>query len=64
MHSSLLHEYNRSIPRVLKNAIDWASRPYGDNASDGKVAAIISASIGMIGSISTLQSGPSSHTLM
>lgn len=42
-------EYNYSIPGVLKNAIDWASRPYGDNAWDGKAAAIMGASIGFIG---------------
>lgn len=42
-------EYNRSIPGVLKNAIDWASRPYGDNALRGKPVAIIGASIGAIG---------------
>jgi chromate reductase len=42
-------EYNYSIPGILKNAIDWASRPYGDNAFDGKPAAIMSASIGMLG---------------
>lgn len=42
-------EYNRSIPGVLKNAIDWASRPYMDNSFNGKVAAIMSASIGMLG---------------
>ncbi len=42
-------EYNRSIPGVLKNAIDWASRPYNDNAFSGKIAAIISASMGMLG---------------
>ena len=41
-------EYNYSIPGVLKNAIDWASRPYGDNAWDGKPAAIMGASIGSI----------------
>jgi chromate reductase len=42
-------EYNYSIPGVLKNAIDWASRPYGDNAFDGKPVAIMGASIGMLG---------------
>ncbi len=42
-------EYNYSIPGVLKNAIDWASRPYGDNAFEGKPVAVISASIGMLG---------------
>ena len=42
-------EYNYSVPGVLKNAIDWASRPYGDSAWDGKPAAIMGASIGNIG---------------
>jgi len=42
-------EYNYSIPGVLKNAIDWASRPYPDNAFDGKPVAIMGASIGMLG---------------
>lgn len=42
-------EYNYSIPGVLKNAIDWASRPYGDSAWNGKPAAIMGASIGTIG---------------
>jgi chromate reductase len=42
-------EYNYSIPGVLKNAIDWASRPYGDSAWDGKPAAIMGASVGMFG---------------
>jgi len=42
-------EYNYSIPGVLKNAIDWASRPYGDNSFEGKPVAIMSASIGMLG---------------
>jgi chromate reductase, NAD(P)H dehydrogenase (quinone) len=42
-------EYNYSVPGVLKNAIDWASRPYGKNSFDGKPAAIMGASIGMIG---------------
>jgi chromate reductase, NAD(P)H dehydrogenase (quinone) len=41
-------EYNYSIPGVLKNAIDWASRPYGDSAWSGKPAAIMGASIGGI----------------
>ncbi len=43
-------EYNYSIPGVLKNAIDSASRPYGDNAFDGKPVAIMGASIGAFGS--------------
>ncbi len=42
-------EYNYSIPGVLKNAIDWASRPYGDNAWDGKPVAVMSASSGRLG---------------
>ncbi len=42
-------EYNYSMPGVLKNAIDWASRPYGDNAWDGKPVGIMGASIGMLG---------------
>lgn len=42
-------EYNYSIPGGLKNALDWASRPYGDNSFDGKPAAIMSASPGMLG---------------
>jgi chromate reductase len=42
-------EYNRSIPGVLKNAIDNASRPYGQNAWAGKPAGVIGASIGAIG---------------
>jgi chromate reductase len=42
-------EYNYSIPGYLKNAIDWASRPYGKNSFDGKPAAIISTSPGMLG---------------
>jgi len=42
-------EYNYSIPGVLKNAIDWASRPYGDSAWNGKPVALMGASIGAIG---------------
>ena len=41
-------EYNYSVPGVLKNAIDWASRPYGDSAWAGKPAAIMGASVGGI----------------
>lgn len=43
-------EYNYSIPGVLKNAIDWASRPYGDNAWNRRPVAIMGASIGATGS--------------
>src|SRR5687768_10540593 len=42
-------EYNYSIPGVLKNAIDWASRPYGDSAWSGKPAAIMGTSPGAVG---------------
>ncbi len=42
-------EYNFSVPGVLKNAIDWASRPSGDNALNGKPAALMGASIGTFG---------------
>jgi chromate reductase len=41
-------EYNRSIPGALKNAIDWASRPWGTNSFDGKPSATIGASIGAL----------------
>ena len=42
-------EYNYSLPGVLKNAIDWASRPHGNNSWQGKPAAIMGASIGHLG---------------
>lgn len=42
-------EYNRGVPGPLKNAIDWCSRPYGQNAFAGKPAAICGASPGSIG---------------
>ena len=42
-------EYNRSIPGVLKNAVDIASRPWGTNSFKGKPAAVIGASIGAVG---------------
>src|SRR6478752_9084644 len=49
-------EYNRSIPGALKNAIDWASRPWGDNSFDHMPTAIIGASIGAIGTAVAQQS--------
>jgi len=42
-------EYNYSVSGILKNAIDWASRPYGDNSFKGKPVAIMSASVGSLG---------------
>ena len=42
-------EYNYSVPGVLKNAIDWASRPYGQNSFEGKPVGVMSAAIGMLG---------------
>lgn len=42
-------EYNRSVPGALKNAIDVASRPYGQNALEGKPGAVISVSVGALG---------------
>jgi chromate reductase len=49
-------EYNRSIPGALKNAIDWASRPWGQNAFDHIATAVIGASIGQIGTALAQQS--------
>ena len=43
-------EYNRSVPGVLKNAIDHASRPYGQNAWGGKPAGVLGVSVGATGS--------------
>jgi chromate reductase len=42
-------EYNRSIPGVLKNALDHASRPYGKSVWDGKPAGVLGASVGAVG---------------
>lgn len=42
-------EYNRSVPGVLKNAIDHASRPYGQNSWKGKPAGVLGASVGAAG---------------
>lgn len=44
-------EYNHSIPGVLKNAFDWASRPAGQSALNGTPAAVIGASTGMFGAV-------------
>ena len=44
-------EYNSSLPGQLKNAIDWASRPYGTNALWGKPVAVVGASTGMFGTV-------------
>ena len=49
-------EYNRSIPGGLKNAIDWASCPHGQNSFDHIPAAVIGASTGMIGTALAQQS--------
>jgi chromate reductase, NAD(P)H dehydrogenase (quinone) len=44
-------EYNGSIPGLLKNALDWASRPFPDNALRGKPVAVIGASTGLFGAV-------------
>ncbi len=49
-------EYNRSIPGALKNAIDWASRPWGENSFHHTPAAVIGASVGAIGTAVAQQS--------
>ena len=49
-------EYNRSIPGALKNAIDWASRPWGQNSFNHMPAAVIGASPGQIGTALAQQS--------
>jgi chromate reductase len=49
-------EYNRSIPGALKNAIDWASRPRGENSFEHIPAAVIGASVGQIGTAMGQQS--------
>ena len=49
-------EYNRSVPGPLKNAIDWASRPWGQNALTGRPSAVIGASPGALGTAVAQQS--------
>lgn len=48
-------EYSRSVPGVLKNALDWAARPWGENSFTGKPVAIIGASVGAIGTAAAQQ---------
>lgn len=49
-------EFNRSIPGALKNAIDWASRPWGDNSFTNKSSTIIGTSVGAVGTAIAQQS--------
>jgi chromate reductase len=49
-------EYNRSIPGMLKNAIDHASRPYGQSAFAGKPAGVIGISVGAVGTTTAASS--------
>ena len=51
----LTPEYNRSMPGVLKNAIDHASRPYGQSAWAGKPAGVLGASVGAVGTAAAQQ---------
>lgn len=44
-------EYNASVPGVLKNAVDWASRPYAENSLRDKPVAVIGASTGIFGAV-------------
>ena len=44
-------EYNRGIPGVLKNALDWASRPFPDSVLRGKPVAVVGASTGLFGAV-------------
>lgn len=48
-------EYSRSLPGALKNALDWAARPWGQNSFTGKPTAIIGGSIGSIGTAAAQQ---------
>jgi chromate reductase len=44
-------EYNASLPGALKNALDWASRPFPDNVLKGKASALVGASTGLFGAV-------------